>query len=146
MNIDSKWQNAEVPIGYINEIHLGICPIGWHIPTECEWNNLYDSLGSTPYAMQAKKNWHWNDATNVSGFSALSVGFRNNGFDRVGSNALFWSSAEFYCEGVYHGKGAYYWDLYANSAYYTFSSLAKAMGVSVRCFKNQERVCERNGS
>ena len=77
MNIHYKWLDAspyEVE-GLIGSPHQGICPDGWHLPTGDEWYELYDAVGTTPYAIQAKGQRLWSDATNESGFTALSTGY-----------------------------------------------------------------------
>ena len=82
----------------------GICPDGWHIPTDDEWTTLVDFLGGSIVAggkMKEAGTTHWNSpntgATNSSGFTALPGGYRNSGgtFSYLGSYAYFWSSTEY---------------------------------------------------
>jgi uncharacterized protein (TIGR02145 family) len=78
-----------------------LCPPGWHIPTEDEWNQLTGYLGGAQFAgnkMKTATGWESPDAdaTNASGFSALPGGVRwHSGefifYKRVGS---WWSSSE----------------------------------------------------
>ena len=64
-----------------------ICPQGWHVPTDNDWNILISTLGGETIAggrMKETGTTHWfapnNGATNESGFSALGGGGRyNNG-------------------------------------------------------------------
>ena len=128
MSISGKWQSAAVPEGTIKTPHQGICPDGWHIPTKEEWNDLYDAMGTTSYAVQAKGIWQWKNATNVSGFSALPAGYLHGGDWWVA--AIFWSATESVT------SYAYYWDLGASNVYIDDYS-GKHSGMSVRCFKDQ---------
>lgn len=77
----------------------GLCPIGWHVPTEAEWNVLIDYLGGTASAGGSLKStsFLWGQpnagATNGSGFSALPAGDRQSdgSYHNLGSVAFFWS-------------------------------------------------------
>ena len=94
MNIDSKWnyETASKVDGLITTPHQGICPDGWHIPTEEEWLGLvrafapgveslrYNDAESFVSAFIARNINEWPDATNESGFTILpfyewTVGF-----------------------------------------------------------------------
>ena len=81
----------------------GICPTGWHLPTDAEWTTLTDYLGGENVAggkMKEAGTAHWlspnTGATNSSGFTALPGGYRtsNGNFHLLTLNALFWSSTE----------------------------------------------------
>jgi uncharacterized protein (TIGR02145 family) len=59
----------------------GICPPGWHLPSDFEWRTLTDYLGGRSIAggkMKESGLKHWNDpnygATNESGFTARPGG------------------------------------------------------------------------
>lgn len=100
MNIDSKWnyETASKVDGLITTPHQGICPDGWHIPTEEEWLGLvqafapgveslrYNDAESFVSAFIARNINEWPDATNESGFTILpfyewTVNFYYNGVD-----------------------------------------------------------------
>lgn len=56
----------------------GICPAGWHVPDEDEWNELFETLGGIEVAggkLKEPGTEHWRspntEATNASGFTAL---------------------------------------------------------------------------
>ena len=81
-----------------------LAPQGWHIPSDEEWKILTDYLGGENVAggkMKETGTAHWFDpntgATNSSGFTALSAGYRGkSGFIPLSiGSALFWSSTEF---------------------------------------------------
>jgi uncharacterized protein (TIGR02145 family) len=87
-----------VPSGYVK----GICPIGWHIPTDAEWSAVTTYLGGESIAggkMKETAFTHWNepntDATNSSVFTGLSGGLRGAGaFNYMGTFTYFWSSSK----------------------------------------------------
>jgi uncharacterized protein (TIGR02145 family) len=84
----------------------GLCPVGWHVPTDAEWTVLTDYLGGGSVAggkMKTITGWNAPDtsatsATNESGFSGLPGGARYYGngsfFYNVGSFGYWWSSTE----------------------------------------------------
>jgi uncharacterized protein (TIGR02145 family) len=76
-----------------SEAIQGLCPPGWHIPTEAEWNTLFGLYISNGFAGSALK------ASGYSGFNALLTGisFHNSVWkfpsgDPVLRSILFWSS------------------------------------------------------
>jgi uncharacterized protein (TIGR02145 family) len=79
----------------------GLCPVGWHVPTDEEWTQLSNFLGiNAGGKMKATGIQYWlspNDgATNESGFTGLPGGFRflDGRFFSVGSDGYWWSSTE----------------------------------------------------
>jgi len=73
--------------------HRGICPVGWHIPSDDEWEALTDFVGANA-GTKLKSNSRW-DGTNEYGFSALPGGYGNGGsFSYVGSYGFWWSATE----------------------------------------------------
>ncbi|MFM7033549.1 MAG: fibrobacter succinogenes major paralogous domain-containing protein, partial [Bacteroidota bacterium] len=84
----------------------GLCPTGWHVPTDAEWTTLENQLGGSSVAGGALKSTAmqptpggWaspnTGATNSSGFTALPGLLRNsNGnFDGIPAfNGFWWSS------------------------------------------------------
>jgi uncharacterized protein (TIGR02145 family) len=73
----------------------GICPSGWHIPTDGEFTDLTDFLGGESVAgAKMKDNMQWN-GTNSSGFTGLPGGYRSSGaFFSVGNDGYWWSASE----------------------------------------------------
>lgn len=51
----------------------GLCPAGWHIPSQEEWNELDLTISHTAVDLQAKGFSIWSEATDYYGFSALPV-------------------------------------------------------------------------
>jgi uncharacterized protein (TIGR02145 family) len=84
----------------------GICPTGWHIPTDLEWTTLTAFLGGKTVAGGKVKSTGtieagtglWlspnTGATNESGFTAVPGGYRDpdGSFSLIGSHGIWWSS------------------------------------------------------
>jgi uncharacterized protein (TIGR02145 family) len=81
----------------------GLCPSGWHVPSDTEWTVLTNFLGGSSVAggkMKATGTANWispnNGASNESGFTALPGGRRySDGFVENTDYAFFWSSTEY---------------------------------------------------
>lgn len=77
----------------------GLCPEGWHIPTDEEWTKLTEILGGSLYAgEQLKSDMGWKlggePGTNSSKIAILPGGTRNKDgfFNSAGRSAYLWSS------------------------------------------------------
>ena len=111
MDLDSKWNNTfEYPDGLIKTVHRGICPEGWHIPTEAERDSLMYRYGSSDKAHLSKgirSGNMWVGAENETGLSILPTGIYYNDvgkynldgekvlkyeFTVVGEEAEFWTA------------------------------------------------------
>jgi uncharacterized protein (TIGR02145 family) len=81
-----------------------LCPAGWHVPSDAEWQQLVNFLGGNAVAGSKIKeagtnNWSQSnkDATNSSGFTALPSGLRGSQdglFDGQGTYGGWWSTTE----------------------------------------------------
>ena len=133
MDIDSKWQNVS-PYGVeglIKKPHQGVCPKGWHIPTNEEWSALFKNVGYA--AQQSVGHPLWKNATNASGFSALPIGDNQNFYVKLGINANFGSTSE------RNDSYVYYWLLSESSGSLSSSmssTTGKSIGIAVRCFQD----------
>ncbi|MFN8257507.1 MAG: fibrobacter succinogenes major paralogous domain-containing protein [Bacteroidales bacterium] len=118
-----------------------ICPSGWHIPTEADFNELINYLGGYSVAggkMKESGTTLWTTpnigATNESGFSALPASYRNiYGTYSPGAflkNTYFWTNSE------QTSNSALYYTLGYNTESIISNSLEKQNGFSVRCIKN----------
>ena len=73
----------------------GLCPIGWHVPTDGEWTMMTDHLGGVSIAGgQMKTDYGWyngGNGTNSSGFAGLPGGQRsvNGAFSNAGELGLW---------------------------------------------------------
>ena len=81
----------------------GICPSGWHIPSDGEFTQLTDFLGGESVAGYAMKSTSgWNDfigssgnGSNSSGWTGLPDGVRaSGGFGGIRIYSYWWSSSE----------------------------------------------------
>ena len=116
----------------------GLCPAGWRVPSDNDWNLLVSNLGGEAMAggkMKSTTTWLSPNlgATNSSGFSVIPAGGRpdNGGFDFIGALAGFWSSTES------RADQAFYRLLNLNGPEinrYDFGP--KKLGLSVRCIKD----------
>ncbi len=69
--------------------HKGICPSGWHLPSNAEWETLTDFAGGLSIAgkrLKAKNGWYIDDGTDDFGFSALP--------SITGIDGSWWSSED----------------------------------------------------
>ena len=111
----------------------GICPSGWHLPSESEWNTLITKVGGKDVAGTKLKNqsgWVKNgNGDDAFGFSALPAGRYQRYGNYGGGGAAFWSSTAY---------GSYYANyMYLNQgecAYLSYDD--KDFGLSVRCLKD----------
>ena len=77
----------------------GICPSGWHIPTQAEFQTLITTVNNNGNALKAVGQGgaqNGGAGTNTSGFSVLLAGYRNgnSGFYYLSYYTLYWSSTE----------------------------------------------------
>ena len=119
----------------------GICPTGWHLPTDAEWTTLTNVLGGENVAggrMKEAGTTHWaspnTGATNSSGFTALPGGYRhfNGDFYTLTISAIFRSSSQY--------DATYAWDRDLSPSDENVrrypGGLMKAHGFSARCLKD----------
>jgi uncharacterized protein (TIGR02145 family) len=121
-----------------------VCPIGWHIPTDIEWDILRDYLDPSASAntniaggkMKEAGFAHWatpnTGGTNDSGFSGLPGGLRFSvgTFVGIGSFGYWWSSTE------YNATDAWYRFLYYVNDVVIKYFYSKGRGFSVRCLRD----------
>jgi uncharacterized protein (TIGR02145 family) len=126
----------------------GICPTGWHLPSDAEWTVLTNFLhGDTTFLggdtiitgapggkMKEAGTAHWlspnTGATNSSGFTALPGGERfsyDGSFYDLTTYANFWSSTEWWSTGAL-GR-----DLSYSNERASGNISGKTYGYSVRC-------------
>ena len=126
---------AECGLGHVcglSGVVRGVCPSGWHLPSNSEWNVLYSAMGGTPYAMQALGVDDWRKATDAYGFSALPAGSYDAGtFYGAGSYTYFHTSTENDEEWVYCRH------LNSSSWYQPTGNRSKSNYSSVRCVMDE---------
>ena len=115
----------------------GLCPSGWHVPTDGEWTVMTNFLGGESVAGgQMKTTYGWNNGgngTNSSGFSGLPGGGRGSSgsFNYAGDFGSWWSSSP---------SGFSAW---GRSLGYNYESVTRGSGnlwagFSVRCVRDAE--------
>lgn len=153
----SNWSAANDAHGYLfdsgtNQVKYGnlynystisdtrkIAPAGWRIPTQADWEQLVNFLGSNSAAkkLMSSNNFEWGlsgDLTNVneSRFNALAGGFRDNiGGDYIGNQTLFWSSTP-----SNNSEAISFRLSGSGSSSYDISPVNRKFGCYVRCIKN----------
>lgn len=120
-----------------------LCPSGWHVPSDSEWQQMIDYLGGRSVAGSKLKetgtnNWIGSntDATNSSGFTAISSGLRSstNGiYGGEGSFGGWWSSTELNTSPL--GTAWTRW-VHGDTTAIARSDIYKIDGFSVRCLQN----------
>ena len=114
----------------------GVCPEGWHLPSNTEWETLFDAVGGRSTAGAVlKSTFGWKNRGNGSeafSFSALPVGIRgySGSYYGEGDKAHFWSSTE------YDSNEAYSVCLNYGRDYANLSYISKDHGFSVRCIRD----------
>lgn len=116
----------------------GLCPTGWHVPTDSEWtvlsNFLSPNLRSTNLAFKMKSTSGWDNngnGSNESGFNGLPGGlmYRNGTFDNNGGGT-FWSSSET------GSSSAWNRTLHSHNPGLIKRNMFKTIGMSVRCIRD----------
>jgi uncharacterized protein (TIGR02145 family) len=139
---DKKWNGSDVK-------HQGVCPKGWHLPSEAEWDKLYryaDGTSGTesPYNsktagkhLKAKSGWNdyegrTGNGLDTYGFSALPGGYclSDGNFDDVGYYGKWWKSTERNSNYAYGRDMGYHLEL----AYW--GARVKNYFFSVRCVQD----------
>jgi uncharacterized protein (TIGR02145 family) len=118
----------------------GICPNGWHIPSDGEWTILGNFLGGNAVAggkMKQTGTDDWNapnsGATNSSGFTALPAGeWEGDHFQLLHQYAVMWSSSQT------SNEWAFYRYLAFDDAELHPFNFNKNFGYSVRCIQDEQ--------
>lgn len=121
-----------------NEMVQGLCPPGWHIPGETDWQDLISLFQDAAHAGTALK------PTGTSGFNALLKGFYLNALtwkygvgDTQLNSTLFWSSTPSGSEKTFaHGLNTVVTKSSFTTSISSYSS-SRANAFSVRCIKDE---------
>jgi uncharacterized protein (TIGR02145 family) len=125
--------------GYTVSDSRNICPTGWHMPTDNDWNVLtsYVSGSSVGPGGKLKESGtvHWQNpntgTTNETGFTALPGGLRDpiGNFAMIKSYGVWWSSSESDIESLIYRR------MLSSSTTVEMNRYSKKYGVSIRCIK-----------
>jgi len=111
----------------------GVCPVGWHLPSDEEWDVLMTAVGGSSTAgtkLKARDGWYNNgNGDDNYGFAALPGGGGSSGgdFGSAGDGGYWWSATEGDAYYAWY-RGMYYIDEYVGRGSYDKSYL-----FSVRC-------------
>jgi len=148
MNLPSNCASNSCAV-QIQAKHQGICPTGWHIPSNEDWDKLYRFAdGSTgtesPYesptaGKHLKSVTGWNPYEGIEnldtyGFSALpgGGGISNGDFEDVGKYGVWWSASE----NEDYGDSAYFRGMDYSNEYAYWETPDKSHLFSVRCLQD----------
>lgn len=120
----------------------GICPDGWHLPENSEWETLIEAVGGAKdgaIPLKSKEGWSDNDAgvssngTDLYGFNAIPVGYQMenaSGYTAEDKLVCYWSPTE---EGLHYG---HIMEFHHYTQNVKVSISLKHWGYSVRCVKD----------
>jgi uncharacterized protein (TIGR02145 family) len=149
----------EIPYGKLYNWYAvsdprNVCPTGWHVPTEVEWQSLESTLGMLNNELNAEGTWrgeaqsvggqlksegflNWlapnAGATNDSGFSGLPGGGRNFGggsYGNLATGASWWTASE--VDDNYARDRRLQYNFEGVGRFFDF----KRSGFSVRCIRD----------
>jgi len=126
------------------ETAMKVCPKGWHLPSDAEWDKLFrfvdgDKGTKSPYEsetagkyLKAKSGWNEDgNSTDDYSFSALpgGYGYLDGSFKNVGNNGIWWSTSNYTAYACfrgmsYHNDYAYWGRMYESGLF------------SVRCLQD----------
>ena len=137
-NVENECPYGKLYNWYAVSDNRGLCPTGWRVPTDDDWDQLTDHLGDLNSAgakMKSAGTVYWagenSGAVNSSGFSGLPGGSSINGdFNEIGKHGRWWSSTKHPTFG-----SAYYRQLNYHLASLKRHDLSQYQGFSVRCIR-----------
>ncbi|GHV15205.1 hypothetical protein AGMMS49938_12860 [Fibrobacterales bacterium] len=115
---------------------LGVCPLGWHLPTLAEWQELADFSGVQTAATALKSISGWVSdygGTDDYGFAALPAGYRSEGskeFHYLGKLAGWWSSSDVSAEKAFSVR------FHSSAGQIRSDEFHKLSAFSVRCVRD----------
>ena len=144
-SMNGEQGNNENPSGI-----QGICPNGWHLPSDNEWMELelylgmsvelIDTLGwrgnNEGKKLKDVQGWYGNgDGTNITGFTAKPAGVKAyyGTFLEIGKSVHFWVATENETQ-----KANVRWLYYSNSGIARGWNEYKNNGLSVRCINDND--------
>lgn len=132
-----------------SESNQGICPDGWHVPSDSEWTQLTNYVSaqnaylcSNGIAKSLSSTAGWNNSTtncvpgnnpstnNSTGFAILPAGMFESGHNDFGTQGYLWSATENNDDEVWLRSFIY------NQKAVNRQSKSKGDGFSVRCLRD----------
>ena len=146
----SNYETSGVLYNWPAVMTEGICPSGWHIPSDGEWQTMEISLGmseseaaqtgwrGSPVGdyMKSTSGWDYGgNGSNSSGFTCLPGGYSfYGGFLDYGNYGVWWSASEFGSYSWIRSQGSYDGNVFRNSN-------VRDYGVSARCVIDYTDEC-----
>jgi uncharacterized protein (TIGR02145 family) len=136
-----KDTNGYVAKEYIEQPHQGICPSGWHVPSDSEWIDLKEYVNDDGGSLKSSFGWKSNgNGSDLYHFRALPAGYTGNiehyeSYDKeshgIGSITFFHTTKQSAVNIVFVGS--------LTNAYATVwsSGVPKYAGASLRCVRNE---------
>jgi len=96
MDLDGKYTPAEDYYCRHNEVRRGACPLGWHVPSEADWQELIETVGGPVAAnimLKSKDTWKKENGLDTYGFNVHASGLtpRDKFATQKGEKAFFWA-------------------------------------------------------
>lgn len=132
----------------------GICPDGWHVPSDAEWAQLIDYLATQPRYMASGDSshlakalattWGWQSSeladaignnpsvNNLTNFSSLPAGSYHSHARWFGQTAGYYTATESNVSDAYYHYLNYFDSGVRSGSYY------KYVAMSVRCVRNKQ--------
>jgi len=140
---NSTLSTSDADCAITTPYHKGICPTGWHIPSNADWNVLMkfvnpscsDNSSCATAGTKLKATSGWNSGGNgqdTYGFSALPGGYGNSDgyFFGVGDGGEWWGASEVGSDVAYERF------MYYSIEYVSYNVIDKDRLFSVRCVQD----------
>jgi uncharacterized protein (TIGR02145 family) len=125
---------------YTWDAAVNACPQGFHLPTDDDFQSLWQAAGADFNASYLLKSaYGWSGETNGSDtlkFSAMPAGnrFDDETYGNLSKFAFFWSS-----EASKEKQNARVWYMTSKSMSFSFMNKPKIFGFSVRCVQSAKK-------
>jgi uncharacterized protein (TIGR02145 family) len=116
---------------YVVKDARGLCPTGWHVPTNAEWGTLVAYVGTDPGLKLKATSPTWN-GTDAYGFLGIPAPWRGTAgvYNNLGTEAYFWTTTETSSTSIYRRS------LLSSSTAANASTSLFQRGLAVRCLKD----------
>ena len=131
---DNFWENGEIHGKLYNWYAVndprGLAPVGYHIPSDAEWTELENFLGTYDAGIKMKSTSGWRSygsGTNSSGFSGFPGGVCqwDGFFENIGFYGWWWSSTDAWMRYLNYDEDKV-----------LRGGIGKECGASVRCLRD----------